>query len=503
MLLGVGSGAGTEERMRGAHTVEAVRAAEGALMARLPDGALMARAATALAVECARTLPRVYGARVVLLVGSGDNGGDALYAGADLARRGARVSALLAGSKTHEGGLAALRAAGGRAVRPDDEAERADGEIGAADLVVDGLVGIGGRGGLRPPHARLAASAREASAPVVAVDLPSGVDADTGQVEGEAVRADTTVCFGTGKPGLFVDPGAGYAGRVVLADIGLGPDLTAPRLEAFDDVDAAALLPEPGRDDDKYRRGVLGVAAGSQAYPGAAVLCTGGALRAGTGMVRYLGAESVASRVLDRWPEAVVGRADPGARVAAWVIGPGRGTDDGAAEELRGVFASGVPVLADADALTLIAREEADPSGREAPTLLTPHAGELARLLGADRADVEARRLEHVERAAERFGCTVLLKGSTTLVASPGRAVAAATAGTPLLATAGSGDVLAGIAGSLLAAGLPAHEAAVCAAHLHGRAAAEARGGAPISATDLWEGIPKAVLRLGEGQRRG
>ncbi|MDA2814958.1 NAD(P)H-hydrate dehydratase [Nocardiopsis sp. RSe5-2] len=490
--------------MRRAHTVETVRAAEGALMARLPDGALMARAAATLAVVCARTLPRVYGARVVLLVGSGDNGGDALYAGADLARRGARVSALLAGSKTHEGGLAALRAAGGRAWRPDEEPERADREIGAADLVVDGLVGIGGRGGLRPPHARLAVSAREAGAPVVAVDLPSGVDADTGRVEGEAVRADTTVCFGTGKPGLFVDPGAGHAGRVVLADIGLGPDLPEPVLEAFDDGDVASLLPGPGRDDDKYRRGVLGVAAGSEAYPGAAVLCTGGALRTGTGMVRYLGAEPVASRVLDRWPEAVVGRADPGARVAAWVIGPGRGTDGPAAEELRGVFASGVPVLADADALTLVAREEADPSGREAPTLLTPHAGELARLLGADRADVEARRLEHVGRAAERFGCTVLLKGSTTLVATPGRPVAAATAGTPLLATAGSGDVLAGIAGSLLAAGLPAHEAAVCAAQVHGRAAVEARQGAAISATDLWDGIPRAVAGLGEDndQRR-
>ncbi len=336
---------------------------------------------------------------------------------------------------------------------------------------------------------------------MVAVDLPSGVDADTGRVEGEAVRADATVCFGTGKPGLFVDPGAGYAGRVVAADIGLGPDLPAPELEAFDDADVAALLPAPGRDDDKYRRGVLGVAAGSDAYPGAAVLCTGGALRTGTGMVRYLGAESVAARVLDRWPEAVVGRADPGARVAAWVIGPGRGTDAPAAEELRGVFASQVPVLADADALTLIAREEADPSGRGAPTLLTPHAGELARLLGADRQEVEARRLEHVRRAAERFGCTVLLKGAATLVATPGRPVAAATAGTPLLATAGSGDVLAGIAGSLLAAGAAAHEAAVCAAHLHGRAATAARQGAPISATDLWEGIPKAVAGLGGGSR--
>ncbi len=341
---------------------------------------------------------------------------------------------------------------------------------------------------------------------MVAVDLPSGVDADTGRVEGPTVRADVTVCFGTGKPGLFIDPGAEYAGRVVQADIGLGPALPAPRLEAAGGADVAALLPRPARTDDKYRRGVLGVAAGSPAYPGAAVLCTGGALRTGAGMVRYLGEEAVAARVLDRWPEAVAGPADPGARVAAWVIGPGRGTGEAAAEELAGVLGGGAPVLADADATTLIARGAVDPAERRAPTLLTPHAGELARMIGTDREEVEERRLEHVERAADRFGCTVLLKGATTLVATPGRPVAADTAGTPLLATAGSGDVLSGIAGALLATGLDPHEAALCAARLHGRAAALARDGAPISATDLWEGIPRAVLEArkeGEGGEAG
>src|SRR5690625_486386 len=205
--------------VRNAHSVDTVRKAEGGLMARLPEGALMQRAASGLAVVCARMLPRTYGARVVLLVGSGDNGGDALYAGTLLARRGASVRAVLAGTRVHEGGLAALRAAGGRPIAGPGEAEGvgesdAAAEIASADLLVDGLVGIGGSGGLREPHAAIAALAGAAAAPVVAVDLPSGIDADTGAVGGRAVRADATVTFGTHKPGLFVDPGASRAGAV-------------------------------------------------------------------------------------------------------------------------------------------------------------------------------------------------------------------------------------------------------------------------------------------------
>lgn len=182
--------------MRTAYSVETVRAAERELMARLPEGALMQRAAAGLAVACGELLGKVYGSRVVLLVGSGDNGGDALYAGARLARRGAGVVAVpLSPERAHQGGLAALRAAGGRV---SDDALR---DIGRADLVVDGIVGIGGRGGLRPEAAQLASAAWE-SAPVVAVDLPSGVDADSGEVHGDAVQADATVTFGAYKPGL-------------------------------------------------------------------------------------------------------------------------------------------------------------------------------------------------------------------------------------------------------------------------------------------------------------
>src|SRR5690348_17372142 len=270
--------------MRHAHQVATVRAADRALMDLVPDGALMQRAAAGLASVCAALLRRapgfVYGARVAVLAGSGDNGGDALYAGAMLARRGAAVTAIMTGPKTHQGGLASLRAAGGRVT---DAA--AAGSVDAADLIVDGLLGIGGRGGLREPFAGLAAAAeraRQAGATVVAVDLPSGIDADTGAVEGPAVRSDVTVTFGAIKPGLLIDPGAGHAGAVELVDIGLGPYLaTGPAASAPQRDDVAELLPRPGAESDKYRRGVLGLLAGSDRFTGAALLSAGGAVHGG------------------------------------------------------------------------------------------------------------------------------------------------------------------------------------------------------------------------------
>src|SRR5579863_8394114 len=239
--------------MRRAYQVEAVRAAERALMDLLPDGVLMNRAAAGLAAVCGSLLARypghVYGARVVVLAGSGDNGGDALYAGARLARRGAAVTAITAAAKAHPGGTADLRAAGGR-VTDDQDA------IARADLIIDGLLGIGGRGGLREPFAGLAAAAEQARqdrATVVAVDLPSGIDADTGAVDGPAVRADVTVTFGAVKPGLLIDPGASHAGVTELIDIGLGPGLDEPDLVALQSADLAALLPRPSAESDKYR----------------------------------------------------------------------------------------------------------------------------------------------------------------------------------------------------------------------------------------------------------
>ncbi|HEY6280127.1 MAG TPA: NAD(P)H-hydrate epimerase, partial [Streptosporangiaceae bacterium] len=255
--------------MRRAHDVATIRAAEQALMAALPPGTLMQRAAAGLAVVCAGVLGRVYGSRVVVLAGSGDNGGDALYAGARLARRGARVTAVAAASRVHEQAAAALRAAGGRVTGTGDPG--LPGLIGTADLVLDGLLGIGGRGRLREPQAALAELA--ATGPVVvAVDLPSGIDADSGTVDGPAVRADVTVTFGTWKPGLLIDPGAGHAGVAELVDIGLGPYLAEPVAAAFQAADVAALLAQPPGESDKYRRGVLGIVAGSDRFTGAATL---------------------------------------------------------------------------------------------------------------------------------------------------------------------------------------------------------------------------------------
>ncbi|MBQ1121572.1 NAD(P)H-hydrate dehydratase [Streptomyces smyrnaeus] len=495
--------------MRTGYGVETLRTAERALMARLPEGALMRRAAAGLAAACGRLLGRTYGARVVLLVGSGDNGGDALYAGARLARRGAGVTAvLLAPERAHEGGLAALRAAGGRVrVAPgavvEGVAEPVGDVIARADLVVDGIVGIGGKGGLRPAAVELADLVRDAGVPVVAVDLPSGVDADTGEVPGPALAADATVTFGAYKPGLLIDPAREYAGAVRLIDIGLASHLPrACDVEALQHADAARLLPRPVAESDKYRRGVVGVVAGSGRYPGAAVLAVSGALRSGAGAVRYVGPGTEA--VVSRYPETLVSEGPPGhaGRVQAWAVGPGLGDEPAAQQAIDEVLASDVPVLVDADGLRLMDMDSV--RARTAPTLLTPHAGEAAALLGVAREEVEAERLAAVRGLAERTGATVLLKGSTTLVAEPSRPGAAPTpvrvnaTGTGWLATAGSGDVLTGLAGGLLAAGLSARDAASAAAYLHGLAGRIAAD--PPSATDVSAALATAwqdVMRGG------
>jgi hydroxyethylthiazole kinase-like uncharacterized protein yjeF len=492
--------------MRLAYDVESVRAAEWELMAQLPAGALMQRAAACLAASCVRLLPGVYGCRVALLVGSGDNGGDALYAGARLARRGAHVDALLlAPDRTHPGGLAALRSAGGRVAEEPDV-------LAAAGLVLDGIIGIGGRGGLRPEAAELASRAAASPALVVAVDVPSGVDAATGEVAGAAMRADVTVTFGALKPGLLIDPGASYAGAVELVDIGLAPHLrdTAPVVAALQSTEVAALLPRPAGETDKYRRGVLGVVAGSETYTGAAVLTVGGALRGGAGMVRFASTGRPVELVRQRWPEALTtvikeGDADGVlgvGRVQAWVVGPGLSQQQDGYAVLAAVLGTDLPVLVDADGLNLLA-EDAAPLRRRsgAPTLLTPHAGELSRLLGVERSDIEARRLEHVREAAARFQATVLLKGLTTVVAAPGGGpVRINPTGTSWLGTAGSGDVLSGLAGALLAGGLSPLDAGSVAAYLHGVAGRlAADGDTPIMAGDLLDAWPAAVRTIRPG----
>jgi len=488
--------------MMGAWTVAQVRAAEQQRLAQVPDGALMQRAAAALANVCAGELRaarhRVTGSRVVLLVGAGNNGGDALWTGARLAARGARVDAVLLAPQVHPQGLAALTSAGGRPVR---DLSRAPGLLAAADLVVDGIVGLGGSPGLREPAAGLVAGIPP-RVRVVAVDLPSGVDPDTGATPGPHVVAGVTVSFGAAKGCLLLPPAGRAAGRVVEVDLGMRGMLPDPApLERLELADAGRLWPVPGPADDKYRRGVLGVVAGSAAYPGAAVLAVGGALRAGVGMVRYLGPEHAAEHVRLHWPEVVVGDG----RVQAWLVGSGvdPSAGDGQRAAVHRALASDLPVVVDAGALAIL--REACPGGRSAPTLLTPHAGELARLLAqwsgrpVSREDVEAQPLPHARQAAELTACTVLLKGSTTLVvqprgtgAAPGR-VRTQADGPAWLATAGAGDVLAGIAGSLLAGGLDPLDAGSAAALVHGQAASRASGGGPILAQDVAQALPATV----------
>jgi hydroxyethylthiazole kinase-like uncharacterized protein yjeF len=432
-------------------------------------------------------LGQVYGARVVVLAGSGHNAADACLAAATLARRGAHVTVLR--SSTREGDEHWQHAIRGLRVVPDQV------RAAAPDLIIDGLTGVGGRGGgLSGQAAELAAWTESTGAPVLAVDLPSGVDADTGAVDGPAVRADVTVTFDRRKPAHVVGAAAARCGLVVVVDVGL--DFPAALPVAVPDADdLAPLLQAPPPEADKYSRGVVGVLAGGDAYAGAAVLCAGGAVRAGAGYVRYLGPDldgEAARSVRRRWPSVVAG---PG-RVDAWVCGPGVAAAD--AERLRGAVESDLPAVLDAGALELGA---AALRARRGPTLITPHAGEFHRLTGVDPAPDP---LGAARRAARELGVHVLLKGDRTVIAAPdGRALVNPT-GTPWLSTAGTGDVLAGAAGALLAAaakraGREGTDIDVLlvgagAAFLHGLAGRYAPE--PLNAADLLDAWPLAVAAV-------
>lgn len=461
--------------MRRAHTVAQVRAAELELMARLPEGTLMQRAATGLAGAISNFLGFAYGARVVLLVGSGDNGGDTLYAGARLARRGAQVVAVLLSENAHEQGAAALLAAGGRVGTTD--------AIPTADVVVDGIVGIGGRPGLRPQALAAVELAERHKVPIVSVDTPSGLDVDTGETPAEHVNAALTVTFGTHKICELIDPAAEACGAVHLVDIGL--DLPPAAVEALQDDDVRRLYPVPRGESDKYSRGVLGLMTGSAQYPGAAVISTSGALGGPIGMLRYIGPDPVAEAVRALHPEVVAVEG----QVQAWAIGSGLG-DEFDRDKIQELLSGSDPVLLDADGLKALGGPV------KADVLLTPHAGELGRLLDVPRKDVEARRLEHARAAAERFGATVLLKGSTTVIASPDGRVRVNTNASAWLATAGAGDVLAGLCGSLLAAGLDPLDAASVGAYIHGAAANLAAAGGPATALQIAAQVPNATRRI-------
>lgn len=477
-----------------AYAVPDVRAAEAVAMAALPEGALMARAAAGLAQVAADRLRAREGSRVVALVGGGDNGGDTLYAVAQLAREGALATAVLADADAvHAAGLAAAQEAG-VALAGENWAQALE----AADLVLDGITGIGGRAGLREP-ARSWVEAIGDAAYVLAVDLPSGTDPEGRLGSAECVFADETVTFGAPKPGALLPATEPATGRLTVVDIGLDLRDALPAVERLTPEDATRLWPVPDASSDKYSRGVVGIVTGSTAYPGAGVLSVLGALGAGPGMVRYLGPPSVAVFVHRQAPEAVTANG----RVEAYVLGSGVDPEDpDDADQLRWsgqALASDLPCVVDAGALAIVAP-------RSAPTVLTPHAGELARLLtrlgsGVEvaRDDVLADPLGHARTAADLLGAVVLLKGSTTLVVPPSalgvppRSQADAPA---WLATAGAGDVLGGVVGTLLAAGLDPVDAASLAALVHGRAASRASGGGPVRAMDVALAIAPTIAEL-------
>ncbi len=458
-----------------AHRVADIRAAEEALMATVPEGELMQRAARGLA-GALEVIPA--GDLVVVLVGPGNNGGDALFAATHLLDRGVRVDlCLLDDQKVHAAGLAAATAAGAQVVAAPTEQR----------WCLDAVLGIGARPGLSGRAADWAHWVAEHHPFTVAVDVPSGVDVDGGTVPGPFVRADATVTFGTYKAALLAGPAATAAGVPVarLVDIGLAPYLPGPVLESIETGDAHLLGPALSWLDEasshKYARGVVGIAAGSDQYAGAAHLCVAGAQAGTAGMVRFVGSPSLSSRVVDRAPEVVAGAG----RVQAWVVGPGGGDD--AEDQLGFALEHDVPVVVDASALQHL------PPTLLVPALLTPHAGELAAMLGVERSDVDADPLEHVVRAAHRWGATVLLKGQRTLVATPGRATRVNLSGSSWLGTAGAGDVLAGFAGSLMASGLHPHDAGSLAAFLHGAACGRANARGPVTASAVAAALPATV----------
>ena len=516
-----------------AYAVADVRAAEAAAMAGLPEGELMARAAQGLAAVVAARLEERQGMRVVGLVGSGNNGGDALYALADLAERGFAAAAVHVAT-AHAGGLAAALEAGVALLRADPEADGAERRalLAEADVVVDGLLGIGGRPGLSDEAAAWVDEIPE-DAWVVAVDLPSGADPAGEVVLGDAVFADETVTFGVAKPVHLLPATEPAVGRLTVIDIGLDLALPAasplptrgstdfsrartaetadnvgleggeaayrPVVERLTFDDVRRLWPVPGAGSDKYSRGVVGIVAGTPTYPGAAVLSVLGALGAGPGMVRYLGPPEVQALVHAAAPEAVTAEG----RVQAWVCGSGFDPGSrakGVAEQKHHVeeaLASDLPVVVDAGALELL-------DHRSAPTLLTPHAGELARLLSrlrgeeVSREEVTRAPLAHAREAAERTGCTVLLKGSHTLVVSPdpSRPVRSQADAPAWVGTAGAGDVLGGLLGTLLAAGLDPLDAGALGALVHGVAADRTNPGGPVRISEVARRIPETVAAL-------
>lgn len=490
--------------MRTAYDVTAVRAAESELMRTVPEPDLMQIAARGLANVVRRAVGAgVRGRRVVLLVGSGNNGGDALFAGAFLTRRGAHTTALCLSDHPHAPGAAALRAAGGTIRVVADDPAAAGRAAAVADVVIDGIVGIGASGPLRPDAATLVRAAGGAF--VVAVDVPSGVDPTTGAVPDPdaAVSADVTVTFGALKAGLLLPPGRDRCGVVELVDIGLEPALQQQpsSFQVLGLADAAPFFAAPGSADYKYSHGVAGVVAGSAQYPGAPHLVVGAARHAGVGMVRLWrdAAPAVAQAVVHRFPDVVSTtgslRDDP--KATAWAIGPGIGTGPAERAVVADALATTGPLVVDADALTVVAHDPdlgAALRARSGVTVVTPHVGEFTRL-GLQLTD---DRVGSARAAAADLHAVVLLKGAGTVVAAPDGRAFVDQLGPAALATAGTGDALTG----LVTAALARHpeqptEAVAAAVVVHGFAARIASaGGRPMTSWDLVAAVGPAVAEV-------
>lgn len=482
-----------------------VRAAEAPLLEA--GEPLMERAAFAVATEVAKSLHdrehRVTGSEILALVGPGNNGGDALYAAAYLARRGAAVRALTFGTP-HEEGRRAAEAAGA-VIMPAGEANVRD-VAASCGVWIDGLLGIGARPPLTGVMAEVVEEldAERCTSPdapiIIAVDCPSGIGVDDGTLAGPHLPATSTVTMGLIKPGLLLPPAHRACGHLEVADIGLIPprELAAATLT---EADVADLLAWPGPTDHKYSRGVVLLGVGSTTYPGAAVLAASGALRGGAGMVRLVAPNEVCSLVLAAHPEVVCQAGHAQATVL------GSGVDD--PEDLRPLanraLEEGYPLVLDAGALTLL---EGGYEDLPSTCVLTPHPGELAALLHSrgepmSRDEIAANPARAARLAAAITGATVVLKGATDVIAGPDGPIYAQPAPSHWRATAGAGDVLAGLIGALLAGageemkaagrghGRPALLAAA-ACLLHGRAADRVA----ITAHEIADGLPRIIEEL-------
>jgi hydroxyethylthiazole kinase-like uncharacterized protein yjeF len=476
----------------------------------IPGGVLMERAGVGMArVALERFSPR----RAVVVCGGGNNGGDGFVIARELYRSGVEV-AVLATKEEYSGdpatNLEVLRNLGVRFIGSGELAE----ELARADLAVDALLGTGFSGEVREDVARLIRAVNGSPARVLSVDVPSGVNGETGEVEGEAVRADLTACAHAAKVGCVVSPGRERASEVAVVEIGVPDEADVEPSLLWTDADSLrGAVPRTVEPAHKYRAGSLLVVAGSREATGAAVMTGAGAQRAGCGIVFVVTAESVARSVDARLTEALVSGAPEGEdgtmtadaldavletaeKASALAVGPAIGTGEESRRLVEGILAgTDLPVLLDADAISVLAGSRAL-ANREAPTVITPHAGELGRLLDSGAKEVSAHRLRSARRAAEEHGCCVLLKGSDTIVAEAGRA-AVNSSGHVALATAGTGDVLSGAIGALLSRGMESYEAARAGAWVHGRAAQlwmEETGwpAESLVATDLLPCLPPA-----------